>query len=102
VVGTIGPGSRCERDPVGSEFLILGAIPFVLLRVLTRALRRFLPQVRPALRKAAGVVSKVQGGVTRAMDITAAPVIRVHQEAAAAKGFLAALGRLLVVRREDE
>ena len=57
------------------EFLILGIIPFLILRVITRALRRFLPKVRPALRKVASVVTRVQEIVTRIMNGVTAPII---------------------------
>lgn len=87
---------------LGLEFLILGAIPLLVLRAVTRALRGFLPRVRPGLRQAAGVVMNVQGGVQRAMDAVASPVIRLHAARAQVGGVAAAWARMLLARRKAE
>jgi hypothetical protein len=47
------------------------------------------------------VVSKVQGGVKRAMDAVASPIIGLHAVRAQVGGVAAAWARMLVGRRAE-
>jgi hypothetical protein len=62
-----------------------------LLWHLTRALRSFSPRVRPALRNAAGAVSRAAGAIDTVLGQVEAPLVTVRAAPAQARSFFKAL-----------
>jgi hypothetical protein len=79
--------------------ILLLAVPTVvmlclsvfLLWHLTRALSSFSPRVRPALKNAAGAVSRAAGAIDSVLGQVEAPVVTVRAAPAQARSFLKAL-----------
>ena len=69
------------------EFLVLGAVPLIILYVITRWLRGVVRQTRPFLQQVAGYVYQGLAAIDGAMTKVAAPFLWLHMRHAMVMGF---------------
>ncbi len=69
------------------EWLILLAVPLVILLQVTKWLRGFLPRVRPGIRHARAFVERLSQGIDRALAAIRAPFLWAAGIQARVNGF---------------
>ncbi|HHX65361.1 MAG TPA: hypothetical protein GX702_10780 [Chloroflexi bacterium] len=81
------------------ESMVLAAVPLAVLYFVTKALRRFIPKVRPALRRATAWLRNLHEIVERIMASVCAPFIVGYAAAERVRITARGLGRMLPGRR---
>jgi len=77
------------------EGLVLGALPLLVLYYLTRGLRKLLPQVVPALRRAQEGMRRAQAVIERIMAALRAPFLWGHSTIAGLRTLGGGVRRIL-------
>jgi hypothetical protein len=94
-VGAISVLADISAVLVILEFMLLAAVPLVVLYFANRGMRWFNARLRPWLRQVSAGVNRVRDAVERGSRLVAKPFVRASVSAAQVRGLFRGVGKAL-------